>query len=155
MHISAKLQEGFLQNVMLTNRRIYGGSKLINVVQFQKGNWSFVNIKKIIDETYDFKGVITYFLFLLVSICLVGFPSNFISPINFTPPLIQSYKLLNSNYFQQNVCCLFILIFKFFYNCFHDKKRKKKEWTHDTIFFYVADVKSDICRQYNLYFPLK
>jgi len=28
--------------------------KLINVVKFQGGNWSFVNFKKIIGETYNF-----------------------------------------------------------------------------------------------------
>jgi len=33
-----------------------GGGKLINVVQFQMGNWSFVNFRRIIDETHNFKG---------------------------------------------------------------------------------------------------
>jgi len=36
--------------------------KLINVVQFQEGNWSFVNFRGVIDETYNFRGVITYLL---------------------------------------------------------------------------------------------
>jgi len=39
-----------------------GGGKLINVVQFQGDNWSFVNFRGVIDETYNFMGVIAYLL---------------------------------------------------------------------------------------------
>ena len=35
---------------------------MINVVQFQEGNWSFVNFRGVIDETYNFRGVIDYLL---------------------------------------------------------------------------------------------
>jgi len=38
------------------------GDKLIDVVQFQRGNWNFVNFKKLINETYNFRKVITYLL---------------------------------------------------------------------------------------------
>jgi len=38
------------------------GGKLINVVQFQGGNWSFVNFRGVIDETYNFGRVIDYLL---------------------------------------------------------------------------------------------
>jgi len=31
-------------------------------MQFQGGNWSFVNIKRVIDETYNFIGEIAYLL---------------------------------------------------------------------------------------------
>jgi len=33
-------------------------------VQFQRGNWSFVNFREVIDETYNFKEVIDYWLIL-------------------------------------------------------------------------------------------
>ena len=32
-----------------------GGSRLINVIQFQRDNWGFVNFKEVIDETYKFQ----------------------------------------------------------------------------------------------------
>jgi len=38
------------------NEEFDGGSKLINIVQFQTVNWSFVNFKGVIDETYNFRG---------------------------------------------------------------------------------------------------
>jgi len=35
---------------------------MINVVQFQGGDWSFINFRGVIDKTYIFRGVIAYLL---------------------------------------------------------------------------------------------
>ena len=59
LHISAKFQGVFAKHHV---QKFDGGGKLINVVQFQGGNWSFVNFKGVIDETYNFRRVIVYLL---------------------------------------------------------------------------------------------
>ena len=43
-------------------KKFDGGGKLINIVQFQRGNWSFVNVREVINETYNFRRVIVYLL---------------------------------------------------------------------------------------------
>jgi len=41
---------------MLTNKEFDGGGKLINVVQFQGGNWSFVNVRGVIEVLLMLEG---------------------------------------------------------------------------------------------------
>jgi len=62
LHTSAKLQGGICKTSYWLTENFDGWDKLINVVQFQKGNWSFVNVRRIIDETCNFKGIIAYSL---------------------------------------------------------------------------------------------
>jgi len=57
-----KTSGGICKTSCSLTEKFDGGGKLINVVQFQEGNWSFVDFKGVIDETYNFKGVITYSL---------------------------------------------------------------------------------------------
>jgi len=42
--------------LLITLKKIDGGGKLIYIMQFQGGNRSFVNVRRIIGETYNFKG---------------------------------------------------------------------------------------------------
>jgi len=56
LHISAKLQEGICKMSCWLTEEFDGGGKLINVVQFQGGNWSFVNFRGVIDEPCNFRG---------------------------------------------------------------------------------------------------
>jgi len=56
LHISVKLRDGICKMSCWLTEEFDGGGKLINVVQFQGGNWSFVNFKSVIDETYNFMG---------------------------------------------------------------------------------------------------
>ena len=72
LHISVKLQRSICKTSCWLTEEFDGGGKLINVVQFQGGNWSFVNFREVIDETYNFRGVIAYLL-----ICYFNF-SNFV-----------------------------------------------------------------------------
>ena len=71
LHISAKLEGGICKTSCSLTEKFNGGGKLINVVQFQGGNWSFVNVRGWIDETYNFKGVIAYLLIKLMMILLL------------------------------------------------------------------------------------
>ena len=70
LHISAKLQGGICKTSCWLTEEFDGGGKLINVVQFQGGDWSFVNFRGVIDETYNFRGVIAYLLMAYVIILL-------------------------------------------------------------------------------------
>jgi len=59
-----------------------GEGKLVNVMQFQEGNWSFVNFRGVIDETYNFRGEIAYLLFffyLMLQCSGLGKYDNFAS----------------------------------------------------------------------------
>jgi len=62
LHISAKLYGGICKTSCWLTEEFDGGDKLINVVQFQGGNWNFVNFRGVIDETYNFRRVIAYLL---------------------------------------------------------------------------------------------
>jgi len=62
LHISVKLQGGICKTSCKLTEKFERWGKLINVVQFQGGNWSFVNFRGIIDETYNFRGIIDYLL---------------------------------------------------------------------------------------------
>jgi len=59
------------------------GDKLINVVQFQGGNWSFVNFRGVIDETYNFRRVIDYLLILYSSATLHALLTRVVQSIGF------------------------------------------------------------------------
>ena len=56
LHISAKLQGGICKTSCWLTEKFNGEGKLINIVQFQWGNWSFVNFNGVIDKTYNFEG---------------------------------------------------------------------------------------------------
>jgi len=56
LHISVKLQGGICKTSCWLTEKFDRWGKLIDVVQFQGGNWSFVNFKRVIDETYNFRG---------------------------------------------------------------------------------------------------
>ena len=64
LNICAKLRGGICKTSCWLTEKFGGGGKLINVVQFQGGNWSFVNFRGVIDETYNFGGVIAYLLII-------------------------------------------------------------------------------------------
>jgi len=66
LHISAKFQGVFDHNRKQLTEKFDGGGKLINVMQFQGGNWNFVNFRGVIDETYNFRGEIAYLLIFFV-----------------------------------------------------------------------------------------
>jgi len=62
LHISAKLQGGICKTSCWLTEKFDGEGKLINVVQFQWGNWNFVNFRGVIDETHNFRRLIDYLL---------------------------------------------------------------------------------------------
>jgi len=62
-----KISGGICKTSCWLTEKFNGGGKLINVVQFQGGNWSFVNFREVIDETYNFREVIVYLLIPWIS----------------------------------------------------------------------------------------
>jgi len=74
LHISAKLQGGICKTSCWLTEEFDGGGKLINVVQFQRDNWSFVNFRGNW-RNLQFQGVIAYLLVIkswisILSLCL-------------------------------------------------------------------------------------
>jgi len=124
LHISAKLQGGICKTSCSLTEKFDGWGKLINIVQFQESNWCFVNFRELIDETYNFKGIIVY----LLIIHIVGLYFNLIylsiKTINYSLSLLVSIKKnSNCNIKFIEICIIFTYspLQLFFFSCLtHD-----------------------------------
>ena len=114
LHISAKLQGGICKTSCWLTEKFDGGGKLINVVQFQGGNWSFVNFRGVIDETYNFRGVIAYLLHKYYRVkCDLKFSH-----------LIWKFQLVSNTIYEIHKFNLFLLTLRFL-----------EEWDHSYMKF--------------------